>query len=101
MRTVGVTKRLRVIPVLEKETDGRWHYHAAIEPPIHIGFEEFAKLIGACWSRTHWGYEKIQVRQNANQGWIDYMLKPRQKSEFEAWEDCIDWESFNNPVADA
>jgi hypothetical protein len=28
-------KRLRVIGVVEKDGDGRWHIHAAIEPPMH------------------------------------------------------------------
>jgi hypothetical protein len=94
-------KRLRVIPVLEKELDGRWHYHAAIEPPPQLDFAHFESLIRACWAKTHWGYQRIQVRPNANSGWINYMLKSRQKADFDTWADCIDWESFHNPIADA
>lgn len=94
-------KRVRAIPVIEKELDGRWHFHAAIEPPIHIGDDNFQALIGKCWDRVDWGYREIVARPNANEGWIDYMLKPRQKSGLEAWSDCIDWNCFHNPIADA
>jgi hypothetical protein len=33
--------------------------------------------------------------------WIDYMLKDRQKSEFDGFLDCIIIESLHNPIADA
>jgi hypothetical protein len=94
-------KRLRVIAVLEKELYRRWHYHAAIKPPSHVSLLDFEKLIHECWAKTHWGHNRVQVRDNADQGWIIYMLKPRQKSEFETWSDCIDWDSLHNPIADA
>jgi hypothetical protein len=91
-------KRLRVIPVLEKKNDGRWNFHAAIEPPNHLTFEQFKTAISISWDRTtDWGYWRILVRPNANRGWIDYMLKPSQKSGLEAWIDCIDLECLNNP----
>src|SRR5262249_10884922 len=68
-------KRLRVIPVvergaiLENETFGRWHIHAAIEPPSHLADAEFETLIRDCWQRTDWGYREIQLGQNADRGW--------------------------------
>ena len=37
----------------------------------------------------------------ANAGWINYMLKDRQKSEFDGFVDCITIESLHNPIADA
>jgi hypothetical protein len=101
-------KQLRVLPILERGdfyTDGvfgkrrildRWHYHAAIEPPRHIDAYRFKTLIEKCWSKVDWGYRRILVRQNADRGWIHYMLKNRQKSDFDAWEDCVDWESLHN-----
>ena len=94
-------KRLRVIPVLEKDQDGRFHFHAAIEPPEHIPQERFRRFVEECWSRIDWGYRKTVVRFNADQGWVDYMLKSKQKSGLEAWQDCIDWNSLHNPIADA
>jgi hypothetical protein len=37
-------KRLRVISVLEKDADGRFHYHAAIELPAHVMPGDFEAL---------------------------------------------------------
>jgi hypothetical protein len=90
--------RLKVLPVLEKEEGGRFHLHAAIEPPEHLSQLEFKSLINRCWSKTHWGYNVNLVRFGADQGWIDYQLKPGQKSGLETWSDCIDWKSFHNPT---
>jgi hypothetical protein len=90
-------KRLRVIPVLEKSCAGRWHFHAAIEPPAHLDVVDFETLIHKCWPQTHLGHRKILVRDRANEGWNDYLLKPYQKAEFEHPWDCIDWDSFHNP----
>jgi hypothetical protein len=99
-------KGIRVIPVLEKETGGRWHIHCAIEPPDHadgivMDAVSFESLIHDCWSKVHWAYEVDLVRDNADRGWIEYLLKPHQKSGLEAWSDSIDWDSFYNPIADA
>ena len=47
------------------------------------------------------GLRQILVRDGANAGWISYMLKDRQKSEFDGFLDCIIIESLHNPIADA
>ena len=94
-------KRLRVIDVVEKDGDGRWHIHAAIEPPTHLGAAKFERLIDQSWHGTHWGHCRLQVRHDANQGWVDYMLKFKQKSGLENWLDCIDLDCLHNPIADA
>jgi hypothetical protein len=94
-------RRLRVIPVLEKEAEGRWHIHAAVEPPAHIRFEEFKRLIQIHWREIDWAYRVDLIRPNADQGWVEYLLKLRQKSGLEHWSDCFDWDSFHNPIADA
>jgi hypothetical protein len=104
-------KRLRVLPVLEKGevrtralrswqcgTSGRWHVHCAIELPSHLNAVALEKLIRRCWARVEWGYGRILVRDGANVGWINYMLKDRQKSEFDGFLDCIMLESLNNPM---
>ena len=62
-------------------------------------FESF--LIRDCWVKVEWGYGRILVRDGANAGWINYMLKDRQKSEFDGFVDCIIIESLHNPIADA
>jgi hypothetical protein len=90
-------KRLRVIDVVEKDGDVRWHIHAAIEPPMRLGAAEFERLIHNCWRPTDWGHCRIQVRPDADQEWVAYMLKSSQKSGLENWFDCIDLDCLHNP----
>lgn len=92
-------KRLRVLSVLENE--GRWHFHCAIEAPARFDTAQFAELIRECWSKVDWGHRIICAREKADRGWINYMLKPHQKSAFEKWIDSIDWEVFHNPIVGA
>jgi hypothetical protein len=107
-------KRLRVLPVLEKGEvrvsalrswergrSGRWHIHCAIELPAHLDAVSLEKLIRDCWVKVDLGYGRILVRDGANAGWINYMLKDRQKSAFDGLLDCIIIESLHNPIADA
>ena len=55
-------KKLRVLPILEKASEdernrklrGRWHFHAAIEPPTHIEADRFKTLIQECWYKVDW-----------------------------------------------
>jgi len=44
------------------------------------------------------GYGRILVRDGANAGWINYMLKDRQKSEFDGILECVMIESMHNRV---
>ena len=107
-------KRLRVLAVLEKGevraralrswergTSGRWHVHCAIELPSHFDAVALERMIRQCWAKVEWGHGRILVRDGANAGWISYMLKDRQKSEFDGFLDCIIIESLHNPIADA
>jgi hypothetical protein len=107
-------KRLRVLPVLEKSaacaralrsgergTSGRWHIHCAIELPTHVDAVALEKLIRHCWAKVEWGCGGILVRDDTDVGWIKYMLKGRQKSEFDALLDCVIIEALYNPIADA
>jgi len=95
-------KRLRVLPVLEKGdvhanalrswergASGRWHIHCAIELPLHLDAVALEKLIRRCWAKVELAYSRILVRDCADAGWINYMLKDRQKSEFDGFVDCI------------
>jgi len=104
-------KSLRVLPVLEKgeiragalrswkrDTSGRWHIHCAIELPSHLDAVALEKLIRRCWAKVDLGYNRILVRDCADAGWINYMLKDRQKSEFDGFVDCIIVESLHNPL---
>jgi hypothetical protein len=107
-------KRLRVLPVLEKGEvrarslrpcergmSGRWHIHCAIELPPHFDAFALEILIGDCWAKVELAHGRILVRDRANVGWINYMLKDGQKSEFDGLLDCVIIESLHNPIADA
>jgi hypothetical protein len=107
-------KRLRVLPVLERGevrartlrsweqgVSGRWHIHCAIELPSHLNAVALEKLVRACWAKVEWACGRILVRDRADMGWINYMLKHRQKSEFDGFCDCIIIGSLHNPVAGA
>ena len=85
-------RRLRVLPVLEKGevranalrpwergTSGRWHIHCAIELAAHLDAVALERLIRRCWAKVELGYGRILVRDGADAGWINYMLKDRQK----------------------
>jgi hypothetical protein len=71
--------------------------------PVRIHFDAVAleRLIRHCWAKVEWGHGRILVRDGANEGWISYMLKGRQKSEFDGFLDCIIIESLHNPIVDA
>jgi len=94
-------KWMSALPVKEYRRRGRWHFHCAIELPVHVDTIRFEQLIYTCWAKVHWGLCRILVRDGTNEGWIDYMLKLRQKAQFESWTDCIDLDSLHNPIADA
>ena len=69
--------------------------------PSHLDAVALEKLIRDCWVKVELGYGRILVRDCADAGWINYMLKDRQKSEFDGFVDCIMIESLHNPIADA
>jgi hypothetical protein len=89
--------RARTLPSWQHAPSGRWHIHCAIELPLHFDAVAFENLIRICWAKVEWGYKRILVRDGANAGWIDYMLKGRQKSKFDGLVDCIILESLHNP----
>ena len=105
LRTIAVLEkgevRARALHSSERGTSGRWHIHCAIELPSHLDSVAFENLIRKCWAKVEWGHRRILVRDRANAGWISYMLKGRQKSEFDAFLDCVIIESLHNPIADA
>jgi hypothetical protein len=111
-------KKLRIIPVVEKDANGRWHYHLAIEPPAHLNADQFAAQIILSWSKSPWAHRINQIKPDTGQGWVYdtfekrkctlpkldpmkdgwriYLLKRRGKSGLEHWVDCIDLDTLNN-----
>lgn len=86
--------RLSVIPVLEQDRSGRFHYHAAIDRPQHVSVSEFCDMISATWQKTRWGHARADIIQGADSGWTKYILKRASKTN---WFDGIDWQNFHNP----
>jgi hypothetical protein len=91
-------KRLRVIPIIEKSAEGRWHYHVAIEPPVFMEAVDFSKVAMDIWLNSSLGYAHGDTTVNADTGWIAYMAKRGGKSGLEDYYDCIDTEAFHNPL---
>ena len=80
---------------------GSMAHPCAMELPRHVDAPTLETLIGVCWAKVELGHSRILVRDGANAGWINYMLKKGQKSEFDDLLDCILIESLHNPIADA
>jgi hypothetical protein len=81
-------KEIKIVAVLEKSADDRLHYHCIIDRPFHWSFERFAEAIRECWSKTDFGHHQVDIQDQADAGWTDYILKARQK---QALLDSIDW----------
>ncbi|WP_092513054.1 hypothetical protein [Afipia sp. GAS231] len=81
-------RRLRMLAVLEISADNRLHYHCIIDRPYHCSFERFSAIVREQWSKTDFGYQQIDIQDQADAGWTDYILKQRQKCSLF---DSIDW----------
>lgn len=79
-----------VVPVFETFADGTFHSHLAVTKPSWLSDVVFETIIREAWSRTRWGAKQINVRPNADLGWLDYILKLRTKKDFA---DFIDWDN--------
>lgn len=82
-------KGLRAIPVLEHDELVRFHYHATIDQPGHLEFEDFKEAIKSCWLKTAWGYKEMYIVPVTNgPGWHRYITKANQQPDFDL---AIDW----------
>ena len=80
--------KLLMVAVREMSADHRLHYHCIIDRPYHCSLERFSHIIREQWSKTDFGYHQIDIQDQADTGWTDYILKQRQKSSLL---DSIDW----------
>ena len=87
-------KRLRFVPVIEGGPEKRLHCHAAIECPKDFDVEEFQMLVREIWDKTYWGYHEVELAAEPDFGWLNYMMKLRDKEHFDL---SIDWLNFYNP----
>lgn len=83
-------KRLKVLPVLERSKGKRYHFHLTLENPFPNDPNRFKHLIESCWKKTKFGYDHVDINDNIDQGWNDYITKFNNK------EDEVDWMNFNN-----
>lgn len=80
--------RLTMVVVLEISADHRLHFHCIIDRPCRYPFAEFAAIIREQWWKTDFGYHQVDVQDQSDAGWADYILKQRQKTSLF---DSIDW----------
>lgn len=82
--------QLLVVTVLEISADMRLHYHCIIDRPYYCSFERFSSIVQEQWSKTEFGYHQINIQDQADAGWTDYIFKQRQKHSLL---DSIDWDN--------
>jgi hypothetical protein len=80
--------RLTMVVVLEISADHRLHFHCIIDKPCHYSVTEFAEIIREQWWKTDFGYHQVDVQDQPDTGWTEYILKQRQKTSLF---DSIDW----------
>jgi hypothetical protein len=81
-------KRLLMVVVLETSADDRLHYHCIIDRPYHCTLARFEAVLREQWMKTDFGYRQIDIQDQPDEGWTDYLLKRRQKRSLF---DSIDW----------
>ena len=80
--------RIKTVAVLERDRDGRFHYHLAIDRPSFVFEDEFYHELCRCWEKTIWKRKLVDERVSADDGWISYIMKLRSKAEYS---ESIDW----------
>lgn len=86
-------KRIRSVAVQEGGQYKRLHYHLMLDCPRDQLVMEFPAILTKAWVSTDWGYPQIDI-QPCDQGWLNYMTKLRDKTDFAA---AFDWELCHNP----
>jgi hypothetical protein len=85
-------KSVTVVPVLEHGPDTRFHFHAAIDRPEHLTDAQFELLVTDAWTKTEFGYRRIDVRPIRDDGWNLYLAKFDQKQDYAL---SIDWNNVH------
>ena len=85
-------KQLSMFVARECDATHRHHLHLVIEQPEHIELQFFMHMVKSCWQKTNFGYNEIHFEKptdaSREDGWIDYCLKKRTKSDLAS---SIDW----------
>ena len=83
-------QRLKSFVVMEGNKSIRHHIHLILDRPHRLTYEEFTYLISDSWSKTKFGYQHIDIQQMYSDGWYEYLLKCRSKTNVLT---NIDWEN--------
>jgi len=81
--------KLNVVPVLERSSTGRIHYHLILQNPFPSDSARFCDLIETEWAKTHFGFIQTHVDEQIDHGWTDYITK------FKTASDGVDWENYH------
>jgi hypothetical protein len=77
-----------MVAVVEMSADDRLHYHCIIDRPYHCSFERFCVIVREQWRKTDFGYDQVDIQDQADEGWTNYLLKQGQRVSLL---DSIDW----------
>jgi hypothetical protein len=87
-------QRIPIFPILERNAEGRLHYHAIIDVPQEVG-DRFIRELDCIWIWSHIGYRETDVQIAEDQGWVRYILKGRSKPNYL---DSIDVDNLVPPI---
>jgi hypothetical protein len=79
-------KKLKVIPSLEVDKKGRYHYHLVLQNPFSDTPFHFERMIKRLWHKTNYGYVEVEIFDQINFGWVNYITKfnhPKNKIDLE------------------
>jgi hypothetical protein len=82
-------QKLNIVPVLERSSTHRLHYHLILQNPYPDDPSAFSRLIEAEWAKTRFGYVQSHIDEQIDHGWAKYITK------FKNAGDGIDWENLH------
>ncbi len=85
-------KKLRIFVVFEGTDTKPLHCHAIIDCPKRNLVDKFPLLVAEQWLKTPWGNLQTNVKSGADNGWVQYITKNRDKYNVA---ESIDWENVN------
>ena len=80
-------QRLNVVPVLERSSTNRLHYHLILQNPYPTDPATFTRLIESEWAKTRFGYVQSHIDEQIDHGWTKYITKSAS--------DGVDWENYH------
>ena len=85
-------RRIEVIPTLELDSSGRYHYHLALNVPAHFPFLRCFFELRSIWQKTRWGHKIADFDRMRDPGWVDYITKI---DSLYGYSDKIDWANLH------